>query len=482
MPLPVRCRLLAAAFLVLGVAVPVAAQPVPPVPPATPAAPDPELERQKISAEDAYKRGDFTQTVELTNRVLKQAPNDHVALYLRGSARVEQGVQRGDGKSLRDGIADAREAIRLGGGNQSIYYLPYLYGMTQLSLSERRADHAKVSVQIADQALANTNLKPDEKANLTYQRGLAKSAQGQLDEAVADFEAAIRLNTKFLAAYTAAADALARSGKADQARTAFNRAVQAFPDNPLVYNNRGMFLQQVNKLDEAVADFTRAIEIDGNYFYSYTNRGFTLMKKGDLQAAEADFSASLKANPSQPMVYGLRGNARFQQGKADQAISDHRKAVELSPNSALAHTDLGFTLFFAGRYADAIQEWELAQKLSPQIRHVRPWTVAALEELGRGSEAKTRFASDLQKPAQQWDWIDHLLAFQLGRIDAEALTTVAGKSPEPAQRAEAEYFIGRRLAQEGQAAEAQAAFKRAVDTGAAHLSAYRGAKLALQRR
>jgi hypothetical protein len=83
-------------------------------------------------AEQAYKQGEFDKVVQLTNTTLRSNPNDHVALYLRGSARVEQGLQRRDGQLIRDGIADAREAIRLGGKENSIYYLPYLYGMTQL--------------------------------------------------------------------------------------------------------------------------------------------------------------------------------------------------------------------------------------------------------------------------------------------------------------------------------------------------------------
>ncbi len=41
-------------------------------------------------------------------------------------------------------MGDAREAIRLGGVNNSIYYLPYLYGMTNLTLVEGRKEHAEM--------------------------------------------------------------------------------------------------------------------------------------------------------------------------------------------------------------------------------------------------------------------------------------------------------------------------------------------------
>src|SRR5690606_29690936 len=120
--------------------------------------------------------------------------------------------------------ADAREAIRLGKDNP-LYYLPYLYGMTNLAIVENAKEHAEVSVKIADQAIGNAALKPDQKANLVYQRGLAKSFLGQADAAVADFQEATRLNPSLLAAYTAAADALVRSGKTDQAKAAYDRAV-----------------------------------------------------------------------------------------------------------------------------------------------------------------------------------------------------------------------------------------------------------------
>lgn len=447
-------------------------------------APGSATEQTKTQAEQAYKDGEFQRTIDLTNTVLRTNPNDHVALYLRASARVEEGIQKRDGQLIRDGVADAREAIRLGGTENSIYYLPYLYGMTNLSIMENRKDHAQIAVQTADQALALPGLEPDQKAGLHYQRGLAKGFLGETDAAVQDFEQASRLDPQLIAAFTAAADTLSRAGRTEAAKAAFDRTVKAFPENPLVYNNRGEFLRQTGQLQQAIADYTRALELNPNYFFAATNRGFALMQLDDPAAAENDFAASLRVNPDQPMVYGLRGTSRVAQGKFDAAIADHRKALQMVPNNPTAVTDLAFAQFFAGKHQEAVQSFEKALELNPNFTQLQPWRVAALEELGRKDAAETEFAASFDKPAGSRDWIDNLLAYQYDRINADQLLAAAAPE-EPrktAQLAEAQYFIGRKLSQKGQAAQAQEAYQRVLGTGAKHLSAYRGAKFALARR
>ena len=448
---------------------------------ATQAAPNAAVEQLKKQAEELYTRGDYTKSIEAANSALRLSPKDHVALYLRASARVEAGVQQRDAQLLRDGIADAREAISLGGRENVIYYLPYLFGMTNLSIVENRKEHAQIAAQQADVALALPDLKPDQKSKLIYQRGLAKGFLGDTDAAVRDLEDAIRLDPQFLAAYTAVADTLARADRRDAAKTAFDRAVKQFPNNPLVYNNRGMFFQTTNQPEKAVADLTRSIELDPNYFFAYTNRGVTLMLLDKPEAAENDFSASLRINPQQPMVYGLRGTARVAGGKFDEAIADHRKALQMVPNHPSAITDLGFAQFFAGRFEEAVRSFEKALEVNPNFTQLQPWRVAALEELGRKDAAAAEFAPIFDKPAEQRDWMENLVAFQFDRISADQLlAAVADQEPaKTAQLAEAEYFVGRKMAQHGHPAEAKDAYQRVLQTGAKHLSAYRGAKFAL---
>lgn len=445
---------------------------------------NPAHERLKTEAQQAYQQGDYERAEQLASSVLFQTARDHVAYYLRGSARVELGRLRSDSKQLRAGIDDVRKAIAL--DEKAVnYFLPYLYGMTHLAAAENRPEHAEVALQVADKLLTRS-LKADEKANVHYQRAITRLYLGKLDDAVADYEAAIAADGAHLGAYVGLAEAYASAGKTEQARQSFDRTVERFPGNPLVYNNRGMFLQRTGKLDEAVADFSRALEMDPQYFYALTNRGYTLMLQGDLQAAEADFSASLRLNGQQAMVYSLRGSVRLDQGNRQGALADYQRMLELDRGSATAHADLGFARYFAEDFAGARDAFGRALQLNPQMRYVRPWQLLASTMAGArlGANAPSKPAgSDLPDADAPPDWTDRLVSFLEGRsTPGELLAAVSADARiGPAQRCEAHFFIGTLAQRAGNREEAERHFQEALQTGQKHLSAYRGTKFALEK-
>ena len=127
-------------------------------------------ERAKIQAERSYQQGKYERAIDLTTNVLLENPRDHVAYYLRASARVEDGIRKGDTALIRQGISDARESIRLDNNRTGMYYLPYLYGMKNLAVMENRKQHAEIAVTVAGQALSIGGLSGEDRANLLYQR------------------------------------------------------------------------------------------------------------------------------------------------------------------------------------------------------------------------------------------------------------------------------------------------------------------------
>jgi lipoprotein NlpI len=445
---------------------------------------NPARNQKMIDADKAQQAGDFQRVIEITDGILQQNPGDAAAYYLRGSARVELGVREGDGKLIRDGVADAREAIRYDTQRTAMYYLPYLHGMKNLAILENRKEHAETAITIATQILGVTGISNDDKANLLFQRAQAEGWLGKNDPAIADFEEALRLVPTHFGARAALADLLAASGKYDQALAAYNKVVESFPESPLSYNNRGMFLQRQRKYDEAIADFTRAVERDPNYFYSYTNRGFTMLETDNPTAAQADFTQSLKLNPQQAFVYNLRGLSKLSQGDLTGAIQDQRAAVEMNPKDPVARGDLGFLLTFGDDYAAALPEFDAALAIDPQFRYLNPWRIVALQRLGKTNDLKEQYGESLKKDPKQRDWVDHLVAYLLGSETDANLLAAAADPKDPLkndQTCEGEYFIALSKAAAGKPAEAQEAYQRAVATKSRQLSAYRGAQYALKK-
>jgi tetratricopeptide (TPR) repeat protein len=445
---------------------------------------NPELNQKMIDADKARQAGEFQRAIDLTDEILRQSPHESIAFYLRASARVELGVRQGDSKLIRDGVADSREAIRYDTKHIAMYYLPYLHGMKNLAVLENRKEHAETAATIATQILGVAGVSNDDRANLLFQRAQAQGWLGKTDQAIADFEEALRLVPTHFGARAALADMLAAAGKSDQATAAYNKLVESFPESPLSYNNRGMFLQRQGKYDDAITDFTRAVERDPNYFYSYTNRGFTLLQMDNPAAAQPDFSQSLKLNPQQAFVYNLRGLSRLALGDLPGAIQDQRTAVEMSPKDPMARGDLGFLLSFSEDFAAALQEIDGAQAIDPQFRHLNPWKIVALKRLGKTDQLKDQFNDSLKKDPKQRDWVDHLTAYLLGGENETQLLAAAGDAKEPLKNdetCEADYFIAVTKAGEGKPAEAQEAFQRAVATKSRQLSAFRGAQFALKK-
>ncbi len=452
-----------------------------PAPAKTPG--NPEHERLKSDAENAYQNGEFPKAIELTTRVLAQNPKDHVALYLRASSRVELGQLRRELKEVRGGIEDAREAMRHGGTDQINYYLPYFYGMTTLAQMENRKEHADVVITFGTQILSRSNIKPDDRANLLYQRAAAYLFQRNFEGAAKDYEAAIKLVPGHVGARLGVADCYIQMQKPDLAEASFNAAVQAVPNNPLVFNNRGMFFQGQRKPEKAIADFTRAIELDSDYAVAYTNRGFAAMAEGNLVAAENDFNSALKIDPQQPLVHSLRGTARLSQGNAAGAIEDYNQVLQVDGKNPIARVDLGFAKYFAGDFLGAAAEFDQAVTIDANLRYVLPWRYWALTKAGQGTVAATKLGDTLTKPADKHDWADHLLLFLSAKSSEQDVINAADNKDENlknAQLCEAFYFCGEKRTIAADVGGATQYYQQAIATKQSHLSAYRGSQFALK--
>ena len=447
---------------------------------------NPEHEKMKAEAEVAYQQADFAKCKELTSKVLAQNPKDHAAMYLRASSRVELGVIKRDVSELREGIQDARESLKVGGSTEVNYYLPYLFGMVSLANMEDKKEHANVAVDVATKNVLNrTNLKPEQRANVLYQRAAAYIHLKDLNSAIEDYQTAIKSFPGHLGSHVGLAEAYVVSGQPDKALQAFSATVETFPENHLVYNNRGLFLQQQGKSQEALNDFNKALELDKDFAVAYTNRGYTYQAAGNLVDAEKDFTKAISIEPGNPLFTSLRGTCRLSQGNTAGAIEDYTKAIQLAPQNPVAHADLGFARFFSKSYPGAVEAFDQAIQIDPKaMRYLSPWLLWSLV-LSDKPDAVIQIAKEsADKTEKERDWIDALVLFLGGKLSEQQLVSIVSKASDPkmknAQLCEAYFFIAERRSQANDKSNATAFYKQVIQTKATQLSAYRGAQYVLQ--
>src|SRR5262249_7771787 len=122
-------------------------------------------------------------------------------------------------------------------------------------------------------------------------RGIAYTSIGQYDEAVADFDDAIKLD----------------------------------PQDGLLRYNRANAWREKGDYERAIAGYTEAIALDSNYAPAYRGRGFVNFYKGDFAAAAPDFLQSNNLRPDERSTL-WRFLARGRIGQIDPA--------ELAANAA----------------------------------------------------------------------------------------------------------------------------------------------------
>ncbi|HBE57407.1 MAG TPA: hypothetical protein DEG17_27425 [Cyanobacteria bacterium UBA11149] len=139
------------------------------------------------------------------------------------------------------------------------------------------------------------------------------------------------------AVYFYRANAYYYTGENDQAIDDFNQALKLEPNNARTYNNRGVAYREKGEKDRAIADFNLALKLNPNSALVYNNRGRAYLNKGEKDRATADFNQAIKLNPNLAQAYNYRGLVYYSKGEFDRAIADFNQALKLHPGYTEAY-------------------------------------------------------------------------------------------------------------------------------------------------
>jgi tetratricopeptide (TPR) repeat protein len=196
-------------------------------------------------------------------------------------------------------------------------------------------------------------------------RGSAYGRAGRFKEAIADFDAAIKIKPDFYQAYANRALVERRINKDDLAFADYNQAIQINPSYAVAYVGRGNMYRQRKQIDLALADFNKAISLDANDPRAYHNRGLIYQVEGQHVQAIDDFSKAISLAPTAAEPFNARGLSYLATGDYRAALDDFNEVVKRDKQSFEGWTNQGLALEKLGEQQKAFAAFAHAANLNP---------------------------------------------------------------------------------------------------------------------
>src|SRR5271169_200986 len=181
--------------------------------------------------------------------------------------------------------------------------------------------------------------------------GVAMMNQQLMEKAVANFDAAYKLDPSLAVASLNKGIALLNQQKLPEAEASLLQAAAQDPKNPRVWYNLGLVHRGEGKTAEAISDFQRVLKIDPGDPDAYYFLGTFYSQQQDYPKAIEAFQQALKINPLHASAeFGL-ARALQRSGNTDEA-REHLKRFEYLTHNKIS-APITLTYGEQGRYSVA---------------------------------------------------------------------------------------------------------------------------------
>jgi serine/threonine-protein kinase len=187
-------------------------------------------------------------------------------------------------------------------------------------------------------------------------------------------ERSLELNPQLASAHTWHGRILAESGQQDEAVKELQTAVRLDPSDPAGYRELARVYQMQARPVDAERVFKQAIDARPGDWIACSDLASFYNSRQRYLESETQYRKVLELTPDNPYGYRNLAAVLIRLGKNREAEGMLRKALELRP-LARTYSNLGALLMFQGRYADAVPAMEKAAEigLRETPREYRIW-------------------------------------------------------------------------------------------------------------
>lgn len=355
---------------------------------------------------------DFDESIRLDAR-------DAYVHTQRGLLHFRQG-------NLDAAVLDFTQAIALNPGNAYAYY-------QRAGVWSSKGDNANAIVDLGEYL----RLQPDA-VDVWVVRGNLRM-QANDDEALKDFNEALRLNPRHLGALLGQASIWEQQQEDEKALQALTAAIDVGPESADVYERRAHIRMSRGEHDLAIEDLSAALRVEPKNTDRLLLRAFEWSATGNVEKALEDCRAALAIDPKKLMAYYYMAVAHSRAGQPEQAIEDFDAALRIDPNDVEMRFLRAYELFNQGYFDRALAGVDEVIQAGKEVSKAYGWRgyfwmlreewQKAIADYSEALRLKPADASLLARRATCWTEVNE---FEKALRDAEEALRLDPKSSEAA--------------------------------------------------
>jgi tetratricopeptide (TPR) repeat protein len=150
------------------------------------------------------------------------------------------------------------------------------------------------SIEHCTRAISAGDLSSEDLALAYVNRAISYRRLRLFDEAIRDCEKALGMESDYIDAHIACANAYGGKGDFAAGIKHFDEVLRQEPDDAEAHNNRGNLLNQAGDHKQALKEFETALDLQSDFPLALRNRGIVLFNLGQFQDAAVVFEQALE--------------------------------------------------------------------------------------------------------------------------------------------------------------------------------------------